>query len=158
NGTAGFIGDGSDPTKAALNFPTGIAVDGSGNLYIADLLNMRIRKVAGGNISTIAGIGVLAYSGDGGPGTRAQLNGPQGLATDTSGGIFIADTGNNVVRQVARNGVITTFVGSGGAGSGGNELNAPQGVASDPSGSVYIADTLNSRVQKVVGNTISTAA
>jgi len=159
NGTAGFIGDGGNPVNASLNYPTGIAVDGSGNIYIADLLNLRLRKISGGNISTVAGNGVLAYSGDNGAATSAQLNAPQGLAADKSGSLFIADTGNNVVRQVAKNGTITTFVGSGGAGSGGNELSSPQGVASDASsGNVFIADTSNSRVQKVAGSTISTLA
>jgi uncharacterized protein (TIGR03437 family) len=158
NGTAGFAGDGGDPTKAALNFPSGIAVDGSGNLYVADLLNLRLRKIAGGNITTVAGNGLLSYSGDGGPAAAAQLNGPQGLAVDKSGNVFIADTGNNAVRQVAKNGTITTFVGSGTAGSGGNQLAAPQGVAADATGNVYIADTQNARVQKVAGGSASTLA
>jgi uncharacterized protein (TIGR03437 family) len=158
NGTAGFIGDGGNPINAAMNFPTGIAVDGSGNLYIADFLNLRLRKIAGSSISTVAGNGLLAYSGDNGAATSAQLNQPQGLAADRGGNVFIADTGSSTVRQVARNGVITTFVGSGGPGSGGNELNGPQGVAVDASGNIYIADTQNARVQKVAGSTVSTLA
>ena len=100
NGTAGFGGDGSAATKAQLNFPTGVAVDSSGNIYIADALNRRIRKVSGTTISTIAGNGVLSYSGDGGPPTAAQLNTPQAVAVDSSGNYYIADTFNNVVRKV----------------------------------------------------------
>jgi uncharacterized protein (TIGR03437 family) len=158
NGTPGFGGDGSDPTKAQLNFPTGIAIDGSGNLYVADSSNLRLRKIAGGSISTVAGNGLLSYSGDGGPGIAAQLNGPQGVAADKSGNLFIADTGNNAVRQVAKGGGITTFVGNGTAGSGGNQLSGPQGVAADASGNVYITDTQNARVQKVAGGGASTLA
>jgi uncharacterized protein (TIGR03437 family) len=156
NGTAGLIGDGGNPINASLNFPTGIAVDGSGNVYVADFLNLRIRKISGSTISSVAGNGLLAYSGDNGQATSAQLNAPQGLVADRGGNVFIADTGNDTIRQVGRNGVITTFVGSGGPGSGTNELNAPQGVAEDASGNIYITDTLNARVQKVVGSSIST--
>ena len=83
-GTNGFGGDGSDATKAQMNSPTGIAVDSSGNLYIADFLNLRVRKVSSGSISTVAGNGVLSYSGDGGQALNAQMNGPQGVAADTS--------------------------------------------------------------------------
>jgi uncharacterized protein (TIGR03437 family) len=165
NTTAGFSGDGSVATKAQLNFPTGMAVDSSGNIYIADSLNRRIRKVSGGTISTIGGNGVLSYSGDGGPATSAELNTPQAVAVDSSGNIYIADTLNNVVRKVSSSGTITTFAGNGTAGYGGDggaasaaQLNRPQGIAVDASGNVYVADSQNARVRKISGGTISTVA
>ncbi|MEI9971294.1 MAG: IPT/TIG domain-containing protein [Ignavibacteriota bacterium] len=165
NGTAGFGGDGSTATKAQLNFPTGLAIDSSGNILIADSLNHRIRKVSGGNISSIGGNGGLSYSGDGGPGTSAQLNAPQGVAVDSAGNVYIADTVNNVVRKLSATGTITTFAGNGSAGFGGDggsptaaQLNRPQGVAVDSNGNVYISDTQNARVRMVSGGTITTVA
>lgn len=148
SGTAGFV-DTSDLTKVQFNSPTGLAIDGSGNFYIADSLNLRIRKISGGAASTVAGNGVLSYSGDNGPANAAQLSGPQGVAVDAAGNTYIADTVNNVVRKVSAGGTITTIAGNGQAGNGNNQLNAPQGVAADAAGNVYIADTLNSRVLKV---------
>jgi uncharacterized protein (TIGR03437 family) len=156
NGTAGFAGDGSTAGNAEINSPTGIALDSSGNLYIADSLNYRIRKVASGNISTFAGNGTLSYSGDGGPASKAQLNTPQGVAADAAGNLYLADTLNNVVRKVSPNGTISNFAGNGGAGSSGDggaatgaQLNGPQGLAVDASGNLFIADTLNAKVRKV---------
>ena len=163
----GFSGDGATASKALLNTPMGVAVDPSGNLYIADTLNNRIRKVVGfaGNISTLAGNGVLSYAGDGGPAKSALFNSPQGVAVDTAGNFYISDTGNNVVRKVSSNGTISNFAGNGTAGFGGDgnaatgaQLNAPQGIAVDSAGNVYIADTGNSRVRKVSGGNISTIA
>ena len=91
-----------------------MAVDAAGNLYIAEFSNNRVRKVAtNGNISTLAGNGVSGFSGDGGQATSAQLNGPQGVAVDSAGNVYIADTANNRVRKVAANGVITTVAGNG---------------------------------------------
>ena len=157
NGTPGFSGDGSDPTKAQLNSPTGVAVDSAGNLYIADSLNCRIRKAAsGGSISTFAGNGTFSYSGDGGAATQAQLNTPQGVAVDTNFNVYIADTLNNVVRKVSPNGTISNYAGNGGAGSSGDgsaatsaQLHGPQGLAIDASGNLFIADTMNAKVRKV---------
>ena len=134
-----------------------MAVDSAGNLYIADSLNCRIRKVAsGGNISTFAGNGTLSYSGDGSAASQAQLNTPQGVAADSSGNLYIADTLNNVVRKVSPNGTISNFAGNGGAGSSGDgsaatsaQLHGPQGLAVDAAGNLYIADTLNAKVRKV---------
>jgi sugar lactone lactonase YvrE len=101
NGTAGYSGDGGPATSAELNFPDGVAVDSSGNVYIADNDNNLIRKVStGGIITTIAGNGTAGYTGDGGPATSAELNNPAGLAVDKSGNVYIADVGNNVIREL----------------------------------------------------------
>ena len=131
----------------------------------ADSLNNRIRKLAGGNVNTIAGNGLLSRSGDGGAATSAQLNTPLGVAVDAAGNLYIADTANNMVRRVDSKGVISTFAGTGTAGSSGDgsaatsaQLNGPQGLAVDSAGNLYIADTQNHRVRKVTGGTISTVA
>ena len=166
NGTAGFSGDGSAGANAELNFPTGVAVDSSGNVYIADLLNLRIRKLtSGGTISTVAGNGKYSYSGDSGQATSAQLNTPQAVAADSSGNLYIADTANNAVRKVTAAGVISTIAGNGTAGSAGDgsaatsaQLNSPQGIAVDANGNVYISDTQNARVRKISNGTINTVA
>ncbi len=164
-GLAGFGGDGSAATKASLNFPTGLALDSSGNIYIADSLNNRVRKVTGSTISTIAGNGVLSYSGDGGPGTSAQLNTPLNVAVDSSGNFYFSDTANNVVRKVSASGAISTIAGTGTAGYSGDggsptaaQLNRPRGIAVDTSGNIYIADSQNARVRKISGGSISTVA
>jgi uncharacterized protein (TIGR03437 family) len=158
-GTPGFGGDGSSATGAQMNFPTGIAVDGSGNLYVADSLNLRVRKIAGGNMSTVAGNGVLNYGGDNGSALKAQMNTPQGAAVDNAGNIYVADTLNHEVRKVDTKGNITAVIGNGTAGSGSNQLSGPQGVAVDASGNVYVADTQNARILKVTpGGSASTYA
>ncbi len=170
NGSLGFKGDGAAANAAILNQPTGIALDSSGNLYIADSENFRIREATnhgGANpISTIAGNGGVSYSGDGGQATKAQLNSPLAVAADSSGNLYVADTANNVVRKVTAAGAISTLAGNGAVGSGGDgaaatsaQLNAPQGVAVDSSGNVYISDTGNARVRKVSSaGAISTVA
>src|SRR5262249_31046421 len=101
-GTAGYSGDGGPATAAQLNAPYGVAVDSSGNVFIADVNNHVIREIvqATGNILTLAGNGTAGYSGDGGLATAAQLNAPNGVAVDGSGNVFIADSNNNVVREV----------------------------------------------------------
>jgi sugar lactone lactonase YvrE len=165
NGSFGFAGDGGSATSAQLNTPRGLCVDSSGNVYIADWANNRVRKISGSNISTVAGNGVLSYSGDGGSALQAQLYAPGAVAVDSAGNIYIADTGNHVVRQVTK-GVVSTFAGTGTAGFAGDgsaankaQLNAPQGVAVDSAGNVYIADTGNLRVRVVGTNgNISTFA
>jgi trimeric autotransporter adhesin len=158
NGTLGFGGDGSAATNAMFYLPTGVAVDSSGNVYIADSQNNRVRKLSGSTVSTVAGNGGLSYSGDGGAATKAQLNTPQAVAVDGAGNFYIADTANHVVRKVAANGTISTLAGTGAAGSGGSQLNSPQGVAVDSGGNVYISDTQNARVLKVAGGAVSTVA
>src|ERR1017187_2259079 len=156
SGTAGLGGDGGAATSAQLNIPAGLAVDGAGNLYIADFSNNRIRKVtSGGTITTLAGNGLAGYSGDGGAAANAQLTTPVALATDAGGNVYIADKGNNAVRVVNSSGIISTVAGNGLAGysgDGGPAVSAmvgnPTGVAVDASGNLYISDG-SVRVRKV---------
>lgn len=176
NGTTGSGGDNGAATKAQLFFPQGVAVDASGNLFIADVSNDRIRRVdaASGTITTVAGTGSVGYSGDGGLATSAQLYFPRGIALDTAGNLYIADTENNVIREVsASNHNISTIAGNGfGAGiyqggytgDGGPatsaEFDFPEGVAVDGSGNLYISDTSNQVIRKVTASSgiISTIA
>src|SRR5439155_1203677 len=109
-------GDGGAATSASLNVPTGVALDASGNLYIADYGNQRIRKVdaASGIITTVAGNGSPTFAGDGGAATSASLNGPFGVALDASGNLYVADLNNYRIRKVdAASGIITTVAGNG---------------------------------------------
>ena len=153
-GEYGFSGDGGPAVQAALDYPSGVAVDGAGNLFIADSGNNRIRKVdATGTITTIAGMGEYGFSGDGGPAVQAALDYPSGVAVDGAGNLFIADTVNDRIRKVDSAGVITTVAGTGDYGDGGPavqaQLNGPRGVAVDGAGNVYIADTGNFLVRKL---------
>ena len=211
-GKSGFSGDGGRATSAQLNNPFNVAVDGAGNLYIADTINHRIRKVdtkgiistvagngtpsssdtsgtattvgiyspyavavdsknnlyiAEGNrvrkvdtngiISTVAGNGNAAYSGDSGPATKASLQTPQGVVVDGAGNVYIADSLNNRVRKVDTAGIITTIAGghTGSFGDGGPAVNAnlvlPIGLALDSAGNLYIADTNHDAIRKVTG-------
>ncbi len=164
NGTYGYSGDGGSATNASLAYPDGVAVDATGDLFIADNLNERVRKVStNGTITTVAGNGALGYSGDGGPATNASMHFPDDVAVDTSGNLFIADTGNRCIREVSTNGTITTVAGNGTPGFSGDggpatnaNLNAPKGVAVDNSGNLFIADWSNTRVRKVSTNGIIT--
>jgi len=159
NGTEGYNGDGGPATSSALFFPQRVAVDSSGNIFVADTYNQRIRRIDGatGRITTVAGNGARGYSGDGGPATSAELNYPTGVAVDSSGNVFIADTFNNRVRRVnSVTGVITTVAGNGTAdffGDGfiatGAALNSPDAVAVDSTGNLFIADTSNGRIRRV---------
>lgn len=184
NGTQGYSGDGGSAAAASLNWPAGLAVDGNGNLFIADSYNNRIRKVsANGIITTIAGNGAEAFSGDGGPAASASLFLPNGVALDTSGNLFIADFGNNRVRKVSVSGIITTVAGvgptptpcntpgvciltpacAGLSGDGGPATSAsvcsPYSVAVDAGGDLFIADAGNSRIREVSpGGAITTVA
>jgi uncharacterized protein (TIGR03437 family) len=166
DGTVGFSGDNGSATSGQMVYPERVALDSTGNLFIADTQNHRIRKVSNGVITTVAGNGVAGFGGDSGPATSAQLMSPSGIAVDSAGNLYIADTGNNRIRKVA-NGVITTVAGNGtaGFGSGGDnglatsaDLNQPQGVGVDGSDNLYIADTANNRVRKVVNGVITTIA
>jgi trimeric autotransporter adhesin len=184
-GTAGFSGDGGFAIQAQLRSPSSVYVDSIGNIFIADTGNHCIREVpaTGPNankILTIAGIGTSAgYSGDPGPATAAQLNLPGSVYLDGFGNIYVADTGNHVIRKVTGGvgGNITTIAGNHAAGpgySGDNgsptsaQLNGPRGVVVDPSGSLFIADTNNhvirevafgtNLIQTVVGNHVAAFA
>jgi uncharacterized protein (TIGR03437 family) len=158
NGTAGLAGDGGPGRTAELNQPGACAVDYAGNLFIADTLNHRIAKVStAGIISTVAGTGQAGTSADGVAAVTAALNTPRGLSVDGNGDIFIADTGNNLIRQVMPDGTIYTIAGQlagGFAGDGGMALsallNAPAGMVEDGSGALYFADTNNNRVRRLV--------
>jgi sugar lactone lactonase YvrE len=162
NGTAGFSGDGGAATSAQINQATGIAVDGSGNLYIADSLNNRVRMVTAstGIITTVAGNGTAGFAGDGGAATGAELNQPAAIAVDAVGNIFVVDGQTRVREVVASTGVIETIAGDGTAGFAGDggqatsaELNQPSGLAVDWEDNVYIADTRNNRVRIVTAAT-----
>jgi len=166
-GGLGFYGDGGPATDAALSCPSGVAVDGSGNVFISDEFNHRIRKIdASGIITTIAGTGTAGFSGDGGQAASATMNRPMGLAVDASGAVYFADYANQRVRKVSSSGTITTVAGNGVAGFSGDggsgtyaKLNYPVAVAVDSYGKVYIADTNNFRVRRVDSfGTISTFA
>jgi hypothetical protein len=155
-GTPGNTGNGGAANQAQLGEPTGIAVDASGNVYIADYSSNAIRMVSGGIISTIAGNGTQGYSGDNGSAVNAQLNKPTGVTVDASGNIYIADNGNNVVRMVS-GGNISTVAGNNGMGAGYSgdggqatsaQLSQPWGVTTG-SGNVYIADYANQAIRQV---------
>jgi hypothetical protein len=164
----GFSGDGGAATNAKLQSPEGIAVDRFGNLFIADTFNNRIRKVdTNGIITTVAGTGSISGPlGDGGTATNASLNNPMGVAVDSFGDLFIADTVNSRIRRVDTNGTITTVAGTNSAGysgDGGNavaaKLDQPSRVIPDAFGNLFIADTFYCIVRKVdVRGIISTVA
>ena len=170
NGASGYLFDGVLATSAQLNNPRGVAVDASGNIYIADTVNHRIRKVTNpgstGMISTVAGNGASGYSGDGGLATSAQLDNPYAVAVDASGNIYIADNGNHRVRMVtASSGIINTVAGVGTGDFSGDQglatsaqLYRPFGLCLDALGNIYIADTNNHRVRKVGGKLSPTSS
>ncbi|TMQ59598.1 MAG: hypothetical protein E6K75_03960 [Candidatus Eisenbacteria bacterium] len=165
----GYSGDGGAAAAARLRLPAAIVVAANGDMYIADTGNDAVRKVtaATGIATTYAGTGTTGYTGDGGAATSARLSGPQGLVLAANGDLYIADTGNNVIRKVtAATGVITTFAGTGTAGFLGDggvatsaRLNAPESVSISASGELYIADAGNNRIRRVsTGGTITTVA
>jgi uncharacterized protein (TIGR03437 family) len=155
NGTYG--GDNGPAIDAGLNNPTSLALDTSGNLYICDQFNMRVRKVdTNGIITTVAGNGTQGYSGDGGLAINAELKYPGGMVADTSGNIFFSDDANFRVRVITPNGIINTVAGDGQVGFAGDggpaidaNLNGQFGLAIDPSGNLLIADSVNNRIRKV---------
>ena len=151
------VRDNGPATDARLDYPNGVATDGTGNLYFADQGNHRIRKVdAAGVITTIAGTGEQGFGGDGSPAVDAQLNTPLGVAADSAGNVYFADLYNQRIRMVDSSGVITTIAGTGERGFGGDggpavdaQLNAPVGVATDGAGNLFIAERSNNRIRKV---------
>ena len=162
NGINGFSGDGGPASVAELGSPINIKIDGSGNIFFADEGNSRIRKInTSGIIKTVAGccgsgIAASGFSGDGGPATNAKLHYPFDLAFDHTGNMYIADNGNNRIRKVDTNGIISTFAGMGTAAYYGDglqatlaQLNNPSGLVVDDIGNVYICDTHNQRIRKV---------
>ncbi len=169
-GGAGPVTDNIAATSAFLFYPSGLALDDSGNLYLADCGDGRIRRIdPSGVITTVAGAGTAGrpgYSGDGGPAAQALLSWPKDVALDHSGNMYIADTGNSRIRKVDANGVITTIAGTGIAGFSGDQgpaiaaqLNLPTGVAVDNSGNVYVTDTGNFRIRKIAPDgTVTTLA
>jgi hypothetical protein len=167
SGSAAYGGDGGLATASTLSGPASVAIDQAGNLYLADRANSVIRKITqAGYISTYAGTGAAGYSGDGGAATSAQLSAPWGVAADSTGNLYIADTGNNRIRKVTSAGIISTFAGTGVAGFGGDgaaatsaQISSPYGVAIDSNSNLYIADAGNRRIRKVVsGGNITTYA
>jgi streptogramin lyase len=157
NGTPGYGGEGGPATSAQLNYIQSVAVDSSGNIYIVNQGNNRVLKVdTSGTISRFAGTGAGGYSGDGGLASSAQLNGPWGVAVDSSGNVYIAEQGNHIIRKVNTSGIISTVVGTGTAGYSGDNgpatsamLDNPHDVFVDSSGNLYIADFNNYRIRKV---------
>ncbi|HEV2645528.1 MAG TPA: Ig-like domain repeat protein [Acidobacteriaceae bacterium] len=162
-GTYGFSGDGGAATAAKLNAPWGIALAGDGTLYIADQANNRIRKVTtAGTISTVAGSNTLGYFGDSGPATQAQLDVPGGVVVDVAGNIYIADSGNKVVRKVSLNGTISTVAGIAGGGppvdgwpATYSGLDGPFGLFLDGPGNLYIASIFQNRIRMVSANLLN---
>jgi trimeric autotransporter adhesin len=164
NGTASFSGDAGAAASATLSEPLGIALDAAGNLYIADFGNNRVRMISGGTITTVAGNGSATFAGDSGLATSASLAGPEDVSVDPGGNLYIADRGNNRIREVT-GGTISTVAGNGTASFGGDngpatsaQLNGPSGVALDAAGNLIIADTANNVIRLVTSGTITTIA
>ncbi len=168
NGFMGYNGDGMAATVSALNNPKGVAFDIFGNMYIADSLNHRIRRITtAGTISTFAGTGAAGYSGDGGPATAAMLNQPGAMAFDSTGNMIIADSQNRRIRKIhASSGIITTIAGTGTEGYSGDGglaiyamLHRAVDLAIDTSGNIYFADSVDNRIRKIwTGGIITTVA
>ncbi|MGW5118232.1 NHL domain-containing protein [Streptomyces noursei] len=165
--TKGFGGDCGPAASAQLNRPRGVAVDSAGTVYIADSDNHRVRKItADGKVCTVAGTGTKGFSGDGGPATAAQLDGPYGVAVDSTGTLYVAEHNNRRVRKITTDGLISTVAGTGTKGSDGDggpavsaQLTNPRGVAVGRAGELYIADAGSHRVRRVAADgIISTVA
>lgn len=162
NTTAGYA-DGTG-TGALFNSPAGIAVDAQGNIYVSDSFNNRIRKITpGGTVTTLAGNGIAGYVD--GPAANAQFYGPQGLAADAQGNVFVADFGNNVIREINTAGIVSTVAGNttagyvDGAATTVAEFNSPAAVAIDKQNNLYVADFNNNMIRKVTpAGVVSTVA
>jgi len=155
NDSLGYSGDGGQATAAKLYNPNSIAIDPSGNIYISDHGNFRIRKInTSGIITTIAGFGTIGFSGDGGQATAAKLNNVSGMTTDAAGNLFIADQNNFRIRMINTSGVITTIAGgiTGFSGDGGQAtaagIGSPIGINIDAAGNLYVSDG-NFRIRKI---------
>ncbi len=168
-GGGGFSGDGGPATAAEFSSPSGMVSDTSGNIYIAERFNHRVRKVnSSGIVSTIAGsgptgIGGGSYSGDGGPATNARLNNPWQIAMDYEGNLYIADLANSRIRKVNNTGIISTIAGTGTDGFSGDggqataaQIYVPSGMVFDHSGNLYFADGNNERIRKIAPSGIIT--
>lgn len=157
NGAAAYAGDGAQATAAKLNNPTGVTFDASNNLYIADYINNRIRKInAAGVITTVVGNGTAGYSGDNIQATAAELTKPFATVFDIAGNMYISDMYNHRIRKVNSSGVITTVAGNGSPTYGGDggqataaKIYCPEGMAFDAAGNLYFADQFNHRVRKI---------
>lgn len=155
-GFPGDWGDGLQALDAAFSHPTDVALDDFDNLYVADTGNHRIRKIgADGQVSTVAGTGIPGDSGEGGPGTEAQLNAPTGVAVDAFGNVYIVDSGNHRIRQLRPDGTLVTLAGQPFGGYGGEgelpavaRFNIPFGVSVSPSGTLLVADRDNHRLRE----------
>lgn len=163
-GDAGYGGDGGPAWEAAFDWPYGVAVDGSGNVYASDSRNHRIRKIdPSGTVSTVAGNGEPGYGGDGGPAVEAMLSSPALIATDAAGNVYVADEYNNRVRKIDSEGIASTVAGSGRRDHGGDRgpadqafLDGPVGIAVGQDGDIYVADRGNGRVRKIGSDGIIT--
>lgn len=154
-GTEGYYGEGTLATAAQLNAPSGLALDSRGNLYIADTRNHLIRKITQGIITTVAGTGNAGYTGDYKVATLAQLNQPTALAVDAEDNLYIADTGNSLIRKLDPRGMIVTVAGTGQPGRSEDGISATRAVLNRPEGiavvgkQLFIADTQNSVIRVV---------
>ncbi len=155
-GVAGFSGDGAQGLLARMRQPRGITRDAAGDIFFTDTDNHRIRRISSGVITTVAGNGTAGFSGDGGTAITAQLNFPHGIAVHPDGSLLIADSTNNRVRLVGTNGNISTFAGTGTAGSTGDggpaplaQLRAPFGLAFDSNTNLFVADRDNHKVRRI---------
>lgn len=171
NGNQGFLGDGGPATEASLHSPTGVCTDAAGDLFIADVGNYRIRKVdTSGKITTVAGNGIEAGGGDGGPATKASMYIPIRCVVDATGNLYVADQSGQKIRKINTAGIISTFAGTGAnagphsigaySGDGGPatsaDLNNPTAITVDPAGNIYFSDQYNQRIRKVDKNGIIT--
>jgi hypothetical protein len=164
NGSSGFSGDGGPATNAQFNLCQNVILDDTGNIYISDLYNNRVRKVSvAGIVTTIAGTGTAGYNGDGGQATAARIAGPQGMAFDKYGNFYFAESGSVGIRKIAPSGIITTVAGHGASGYAGDGGQATAaifhnilGIWIDSNDVIYLADKENYRIRKIMPDGIVT--